>query len=72
MKKQNGCLTVIAVFLIILFFPVLLYISPILLFVWLALKLYTHLYFKSDKFLAIKQSLANHAKECNELNEHIE
>lgn len=72
MKKQNGCLNVIVVFLIILFFPVLLYISPILLFVWLALKLYTHLYFKSDKFLAIKQRLANHAKECNELNEHIE
>lgn len=72
MKKQNGCLIVIAAFLVILFFPVLLYISPLLLLVWLALKLYAHLYFKSEKFLSVKQRLANHAKECNELNEHIE
>jgi hypothetical protein len=33
--------------------------------------IYSHLYFKSDKFLDIKNSIQQYAKNCNELNSHI-
>jgi hypothetical protein len=35
-------------------------------------QLYLYLYFKSDKFKAIKDSIMEHTKNCNELNYHIE
>lgn len=33
--------------------------------------LYRHLYFKSSKFLEIKESIKENTRECNELNAHI-
>lgn len=66
MKKQNGCL----MFLFIIFVAIPFF--PIVLPIWAALKLYPYFYFKSERFLVLKQKLKNHTKECNELNEHIE
>lgn len=66
MKKQSGCL--LALFIIFVAIP----FFPIVLPIWAVLKLYPYFYFKSERFLALKQKLKNHTKECNELNEHIE
>ena len=34
--------------------------------------IYAHFYFKSKKFLKIKDNIQEYTKECNDLNEHIE
>lgn len=66
MKKQNGCL----MFLFIIFVAIPFF--PIVLPIWAVIKLYPYFYFKSENFLALKKKIADHTKECNELNEHIE
>lgn len=38
----------------------------------MAYKIYAGLYFKSEKFHAIKNSINQHTKNCNDLNDHIE
>ena len=38
----------------------------------LYLEAYVEAYFKSEEFLKIKDSIKNHTKNCNELNNHIE
>lgn len=35
-------------------------------------KIYVSLYFKSEKFISIKNSIEKHTKDCNDLNDHIE
>jgi len=35
-------------------------------------KIYVNLYFKGEKFAVIKDSISQHTKNCNDLNEHIE
>lgn len=35
-------------------------------------QIYIYKYFKSEKFLAIKNSIEKYAKDCNDLNDHIE
>jgi hypothetical protein len=37
-----------------------------------AYKIYIILYFKSEKFNAIKNSIKQYTKNCNDLNDHIE
>lgn len=61
--------------LIILGVPILLMIG----WLWLMMKLvlspyyiWEYFYFKSEKFLEIKNKLARHIKECNDMNDHIE
>ena len=47
----------------------------ILLFIiilYLAWKIYEAMYYKSEKFISIKNRIDNHIQNCNELNEHIE
>lgn len=39
---------------------------------FLCYELYIILYFKSEKFITIKNSIEEHTKKCNELNNHIE
>lgn len=34
--------------------------------------IYQHIYFNSDEFIEIKESIKEYTRECNELNEHIE
>lgn len=41
-------------------------------FVVIAYFIYEYKYYKSEEFLEIKNSIKNHIKECNDLNEHIE
>lgn len=43
-----------------------------LLFLFIAWKIYEFIFYKSNKFLTIKESIALYVKNCNELNEHIE
>ena len=58
----------LAVYLLtFLFIPFL-----IILIVLATYKIYEHFYFKSKKFLNIKNSITNYIQECNDLNEHIE
>ena len=38
----------------------------------LAYFVYETLYFKSKKFLEIKEKVQNHIQDCNDLNQHIE
>lgn len=40
--------------------------------VFIAYKIYVSLYFKSEKFIAIKTSIEQYTKNCNDLNDHIE
>jgi hypothetical protein len=35
-------------------------------------KVYVHLYFKSERFLQIKESINEHTRNCNDLNSHID
>lgn len=39
---------------------------------YIAYKAYPEIYFKSKKFIAIKESISEHTKNCNELNHYIE
>lgn len=41
-------------------------------FAFVAYKIFVSLYFKSDKFNAIKKSIEKYTKNCNDLNDHIE
>jgi len=41
-------------------------------FAFVAYKIYVSLYFKSEKFNAIKSSVEQYTKNCNDLNDHIE
>ena len=45
---------------------------PIIYFVIIGWFIYEYFYFKSDKFLKIKNSIKENTKKCNELNAHIE
>lgn len=51
--------------------PILVSLS-IYIFIFLLFKIYTLIYFDSKKFTFIKSKIKQHAKECNELNHHIE
>jgi hypothetical protein len=44
----------------------------VILLAYVAYKIYVNLYFKGEKFTAIKGSISMHTKNCNDLNEHIE
>lgn len=59
-----------ALALYILSFAVVL--LPIILIVLGIYKIYEHFYFKSEKFLSIKNNITTYIQECNDLNEHIE
>jgi len=39
--------------------------------VYLSYQIYCYVYFKSNKFLLIKESIKVHTKNCNDLNQHI-
>ena len=39
--------------------------------VWLAYQAYLYFYFRSNKFLKLKDALNEHVEDCNALNEHI-
>ena len=40
--------------------------------VFFAFKIYEFAYFRSDKFMAIKDRISAHIQDCNDLNDHIE
>lgn len=61
-------LLVILVLIFLAFLPWSLLIIPIILAPWL----YSIYYFKSEKFQAIKSSISEYIKDCNDLNAHIE
>lgn len=42
------------------------------LLVFIGYKIYAALYFKSEKFQSIKNSISQHTKNCNDLNDHVE
>ena len=44
----------------------------VLFVLWIALKIYESVYFKSEKFLSIKGRIQSYIDDCNELNRHIE
>ena len=69
---MSGCLTIIIILLIIGFLlsnPILLFAILIPILIW---KIYEWHYFKSDKFLAIKDRIQTYIKDCNELNRHVQ
>lgn len=47
-------------------------ITVIILGLVISYLIYQHIYFNSDEFIEIKESIKEYTKECNELNEHIE
>ncbi|MBK8570566.1 MAG: hypothetical protein IPN81_11810 [Nitrosomonadales bacterium] len=47
-------------------------ILVVIIFIFVAYKIYVSLYFKSEKFHAIKNSIKQYTKNCNDLNDHIE
>lgn len=67
-KKEIILIIVASIILLILFF-----IFPeIIFFIFAGWFIYEYLYYKSDKFNVIKNSIKDNTRECNELNEHIE
>ncbi len=48
------------------------FILAIIVSLFLILKIYEHIYYSSEKFKEIKQSIQEHIDNCNELNHHIE
>jgi hypothetical protein len=50
----------------------LLEILSVIFFTFVTYKIYVSLYFGSEKFHAIKNSIKQYTKNCNDLNEHIE
>lgn len=68
----NIIIGLIILYLIIAAFSI---IAPILIIVgvlFIIYKVYESIYFKSNKFIQIKQEIENYIKECNDLNRHIE
>lgn len=65
MKKSTK---VILVILLVITVP---YTWPVSL-VWIAWAVYQQVYYKGEKFKAIRKRISNHIKDCNELNAHIE
>lgn len=47
-------------------------IGIVFLCLFIPFKIYEHVYYKSEKFLALKNQIAAHVHNCNELNQHIE
>ncbi|MBT7903584.1 HNH endonuclease [Candidatus Woesearchaeota archaeon] len=80
-KELNIILIVIGVIVIIIsgiisllktFAGPIVIVLAILVGLFLIFKIYEHIYFSSEKFKNIKQSIQTHIDDCNELNHHIE
>lgn len=67
-KKELIIIIILSTLLLIMF----LILPIIILFIITGWFLYEYLYYKSEKFINIKNSIKDNTKECNELNEHIE
>jgi hypothetical protein len=57
---------------IISILPLIVISFACLAFVYLIYVIYEYYYYKSNKFLMLKNKIENNTKKCNELNEHIE
>ena len=83
----SGCLIAIAIFFAIgiiggivmalveaaaSVWPFLLVIGLIVVGLFIGYKIYVNAYFKSEKFLSLKNSIAAYIADCNELDNHIE
>jgi len=51
---------------------VIIIVALSVLFVFVVYKVYSKMYFKSEKFKDIKESISEHTNNCNELNQYIE
>ena len=73
---MQGCLYLFGILLllsvVLAFFQVAWPLMAVAILVVLGYKLYEHIYFNSTKFGEIKNRIADHIRDCNELNEHIE
>lgn len=47
------------------------FIIILLILIFIVWKIYEFVYYRSEKFIAVKNSISNHINNCNELNEHI-
>lgn len=68
MKKSTKWWLIFLTTILAMFIPFFI----IVLIIFVIYKIYEALYFKSKKFLTIKESIKIYANECNELNLHIE
>lgn len=69
MNTAMGCLIIfIALALVVYAWPLLIVLALIV----LAYQIYAALYFRGEKFGAIKETILNHIRDCNDLNDHIE
>lgn len=64
--------TAVKVIVALIALPFAIVLSPFAIALLIAFKIYEVVYYKSEKFLAIKEQISNYTKDCNELNEHIE
>ena len=69
MNTAMGCLIIfVALALVVYAWPLLIVLALIV----LAYQIYASLYFRGEKFGAIKETIQNHIRDCNDLNDHIE
>lgn len=69
MNTAMGCLIIfVALALVVYAWPLLIVLALIV----LAYQIYAALYFRGEKFGAIKETILNHIRDCNDLNDHIE
>jgi cell division protein FtsB len=66
---------IIAIIILLLILYVLQITAPFLIIgvlMFIIYKIYESIYFRSKKFLQIKQEIETYINECNDLNRHIE
>lgn len=71
LKNRRKEITILIISIVILVISICIF-PPIIYFVIIGWFIYEYFYFKSDKFLKIKNSIKENTKKCNELNAHIE
>ena len=69
MNALTGCLGFFLILILLVYaWPLLLILALIV----LVYQIYAVIYFKGEKFSAIKEKIQNHIRDCNDLNDHIE
>lgn len=69
MNALTGCLGFFLILILLVYaWPLLLILALIV----LVYQIYAVIYFKGEKFGAIKETIQNHIRDCNDLNDHIE
>lgn len=69
---MNGLYLLALVLIVIWLLVTYWYIGALIILLFIGWKVYESTYFKSEKFLSIKNRIQSYISDCNELNQHVE